>query len=262
MKESLFKVLKAKLVDDDGNLLKDGKGDDATTLVDLVTSWEDASTAKDKVQKINTDLKAEKEAIQAKLDEAKSGSGDLQKKIAELSQSQLTNEQKKILDDAKNGNTVARSQLEELQTKFNTSEVEAGAFKSKIAELTARTEAQETAYNAALVNSAKGEIKSQLVGALATKKITGKLSELVTSDILGSDSVEVTVGENGTASKWFNIIDGKKCDSDMNSVVESYLKNNEDVIPASGTRGSGSNHDASPIGGEFNAAEVLASIDK
>jgi len=262
LKESLFKILKSKLVDDEGKLLKDGKSDDAQTLVDLVSAWEDASTAKEKVQKINTELKAEKEKLQGQIDEAKSGSSDLEKKVAELSQNQLTNEQKKILDDAKAGNTVARSQLEDLQTKLNTAEVEIGSLKSTNSELTAMTETQKKAYNEAVISSARGDIKSQIVGVLATRNISGKLSEFITNDILGSGSVEITTGEDGTSSKWFNIIDGKKCDSDMNNVVESYLKNNEDVIPASGSKGSGTDHTAPPVGKEFNAAEVLATLDK
>lgn len=183
---------------------------------DLTTQREAWEKAEKAYKQKETDLTAEKIALEKQRDEL-SGKGNAKKQETEELTRQIN---------------AMSEQLKQLGEKYNAAEQ-----KAKEAEARARTNS---------LRSAEDNLKADIITELGKHKIVGQQAEAAYAVIKtkGNAKVEEDAATGSFKRIFVNIKDGKELAADIKNMCESFAQDNQFFVSASGRPGTGTNHES------------------
>lgn len=237
-------------------------------LLQEIEGWFDASEAKVKVQKANDEitqerdeLKNELKGFKEKVDGFEKTNKEKDAEIERLQKNMLTDDDKAKFDEFKKSGVSSDAQ-KEFDAKVN-------KLNDTVSELMGKFEASEAARAESEKRLAETEFSKQqteldnkLTTAFASKKITGKNTDLALLLVKNKKLAELKKNDDGSvAEKYFVVGDDKQFrDATIDELAEYVAVNHENLVESSGNGGGGLNHQTPPPNGGGSTPAQLHDI--
>lgn len=248
MQDSIYTVLKSKL--DGVEIEIDGEKKPA---IDFVSYLDEGVS---KTRAANADLtkqreqwEAERKANKQQLTELANLKSTLEAQVEELSGK--TKRKSSESDELQRNVNALTEQISQLTKKYE--EAEARSMK----EAAARKESQQLAF--------EERTKAEIIAELGRQRIVGNQADVAYSGILTKKLVKIVEdAEKGFVPVYVTQKDGKELSATLSSMCKAFAEDNPFLISASGTRGTGDNHDTKSkegTGKRPSAFDMLAMKD-
>lgn len=240
MPSALHKVLKENLVD---------KQYDDKPVIEYISEIYAQYEATDKIKKANEDLTKKRDDYEAKIKEQKEALDkkdkelkDINSEIEKLKINQLSDEEKKQwLETKKKGMTA------DAEAEFNRLKVTVEELKTEIkTEAQKRLDAEKRSKESTYAGK-RTELETKIYKALSDKGINGKNADMAIALIEKQGLSKLEENETGFVEKFYTKGDkGELLSATMNELAEYISVVHENLVSASGNRGSGVNHSSPP----------------
>jgi len=243
MPAKLHDLLTEKLGDEKYKL-----GDEEQKVVDILANWEDAASAKDKVQKANKEISDEREALKKEvgtlkdsLKEKDTALADKDKEIERHQQNALSDDDKAKLEALK-----GKGMTPEAEAKYNALEAKLNEAADNITKLTDTITQKEQLAEKATEASHREKLNTALLSALAEKGIKSPKNQKLAIAAINADGLaKISKAEDGTYKQAFIIRkDGKDLEATIDGLAEHFAGEHESLVDSSGNQGTGNNHDS------------------
>jgi DNA repair exonuclease SbcCD ATPase subunit len=239
----------------DRKVIVDGKEHDALSVVG---GWFDVTEGTEKVRKANEEISGERDDLKKQVKELKKASDEAKKELERYRENALTDDDKKAFDAWKKTGMTS-----DIEAKINALQSKLDASLAKQAEAEKQAQDEKAATAKALRDKADGDLRSELQTKLAEKKITGKNAKLAIAAMAADGLAKL----NEKGERVFTIVkDGKNLAATIDELITDFATQNENLVDASGSRGTGNDHGTStnrqPGGGGGQPQQTLHQVQQ